>query len=58
MFKDTLEYMSIKKETGLEKKYDKANLSVSSKYQDVKPEIRNIDEYINALKGDKKTWIN
>lgn len=58
MFKDTLEYLSNKKETSLEKKYDKANLSVSSKYQGLKPEIRNIDEYINALKGDKKTWIN
>lgn len=57
MFKYTLEYLNLKKETGLEKKYDKANLSVSSKYQDLKPEIRNIDEYINALKEDKKTWI-
>lgn len=58
MFKDTLEYLNNKKETSLEKKYNKANLSVSSKYQGLKPEIRNIDEYINALKGDKKTWIN
>ena len=58
MFKDTLEYLRLQKETNLEKKYNKANLSISSKYHDLKPEIRNIDEYINALKGDKKTWIN
>ncbi|KKH69179.1 hypothetical protein DU75_03615, partial [Methanosarcina mazei] len=58
MFKDTLEYLKLQKETDITKKYTKVNISIPSKYQSLKPEIRNINEYINALKEDKKVWKN
>lgn len=58
MFKDTLEYLKLQKETDLSKKYTKVNIFTPSKYQSLKPEIRNINDYINALKEDKKAWKN
>lgn len=58
LFKDTLEYLNLKKSKRFSKKHVQANNSIPSKYQGVKPEIRNISDYTNALKEDKKSWIN
>lgn len=53
MLKDALEYLKVEKRRNLDKKYEKANISVPSKYQHIKPEIRNIKVYVNALKEDE-----
>lgn len=58
MFKDTLEYLRQQSEKDITKEYAPVNISIPSRYQSLKPEIRNISEYIAALKEDKKTWKN
>lgn len=58
MLKDTLEHLNIQGQRQLDKKYRAADISTPSKYQDLKPEIRDITEYIKALKEDKGIWKN
>lgn len=58
MLKDTLEYLKLEKARDSEKKYLPADISIPSKYHGLKPEIRNISEYMNALKEDKIKWKN
>ncbi len=58
MLKDTIEYLKSKEPRHLDAKYLKANISTPSKYQYLKPEIRDVKEYINALGEDKRKWIN
>ena len=36
-----------------DKKYATADMSIPSKYKGLKPEVRSISEYMNALKGAK-----
>lgn len=52
MLKDTIQYFKEEEKRQLNKKYFKADISTPSKYQDLKPEIRSIEEYTNSLKGD------
>jgi transposase len=58
MFKDTLEYIKLQNERDTIKKYTKADISVPSKYKGLKPNVRDIREYINALEEDKSIWKN
>lgn len=50
-FKDTLEYFSKKKLSTVDKIDDTAKVEVPSKYCSIKPQIRDICEYMNALGG-------
>jgi len=54
MLKDTIEYLKIQQQRQLDKKYLAADISNPSKYQYLKPEVRDIAEYITALKEDKQ----
>lgn len=57
--KDTLVYLDEKnQEIGQSKKYKPVNLDVPSKYKGIKPQNRDINEYINSFEGDKDKWIN
>lgn len=58
MFKDTLEYIRLQHKEDLGKKYLPADMSVPSRYKGLRPEIRSIREYINALEEDKSKWKN
>lgn len=58
MLKETIEYLSVKSNTQGDKKSAFNNKSIPSKYKGLKPEVRNISEYSNALKEDKKQWKN
>jgi hypothetical protein len=58
MFKETLEYLAIKDNIQINKKSVLDNVSIPSKYKGLKPEVRNVSEYSDALKGDKKQWKN
>ena len=42
------------KQRQLDKKYLAADISTPLKYQYLKPEVRDIEEYISALKEDKQ----
>lgn len=53
LLKDTIEYLKLDQKRQLNKKYTKADISTPSKYQTLKPQIRDINEYMNALKEDK-----
>ena len=57
-FKDTLEYLNIQKKKDFAKKYSPADIFIHSKYHEIKPEVRSINEYIDALKEDRSTWKN
>lgn len=54
MLKDTIEYLKIQQQRQLDKKYLAADISTPLKYQYLKPEVRDIEEYISALKEDKQ----
>jgi len=58
MFKETLEYMATKNNSHIDKKSIFDSASIPSKYKGLKPEVRNVSEYSNALKEDKKKWKN
>lgn len=59
IFKDALAYISIKKvQASNDTIYAPAELKVPSKYKGLKPQNRDISEYINSFKGDKDTWKN
>jgi len=58
MFKETLEYLAVKKDIKVSTKRTCNNASIPSKYKGLKPEIRNISEYSSALKEDKGKWKN
>jgi transposase len=58
MFKETLEYLAVKKNIEVTQKPIWDNISIPSKYKGLKPEVRSISEYSNALKGDKGQWKN
>jgi len=57
--KDALIYLDAKnEEIDSRKKYKPVNLDVPSKYKGIKPQNRDINEYINSFEGDKENWIN
>ena len=56
MFKDTLEYLVGKKDIKVSNKTIWDNFSIPSKYRGLKPEVRRISEYSNALKEDIIKW--
>ncbi len=58
MFKDALEYIRQQHKEDLGKKYLPADISIPSKYKGLRPEVRSIQEYVNALKEDKSKWKN
>lgn len=58
MFKDTLEHISLEKDRNIVKNPLLKNPSIPSKCKGVKPEVRSISEYTNALKENKKLWKN
>lgn len=58
MFKETLEYLASKKDIKISDKPIWDNASIPSKYKGLKPEVRSIIEYSNALKEDKSKWEN
>jgi hypothetical protein len=58
MFKETLEYLAVKKDIKVSPKPIWDNISIPSKYKGLKPEVRNISEYSSALKEDKGQWKN
>ena len=59
IFKDALVYINDKKiETDDEKIYTPSKLVVPSKYKGLKPQNRDISEYVNCFKGDKDKWKN
>ena len=58
MFKETLEYLASEKDTKVSTKTIWDSLSIPSKYRGLKPEVRNISEYSNALKEDNGKWKN
>lgn len=58
MLKETLEYLTFKKDTKIAPKSFCGNLSIPLKYRDLKPEVRSISEYSNALKEGKEQWKN
>ncbi|WLC62198.1 hypothetical protein [Clostridium sp. CM028] len=58
MFKETLEYLAIQDIAKVDKKSVIDKLSIPSKYRGLKPEVRSISDYIDALKEDKQSWRN
>jgi len=58
LFKDTVEYLKLEIENQKDRKNILSQISISSKYYGVKPEIRSINDYINALKEDNTKWKN
>jgi len=58
MFKETLEYLAIHENAKSDKKSVLDKLSIPSKYRGLKPEVRNISDYTDALKEDKHSWKN
>jgi hypothetical protein len=58
MFKETLEYLAIQSTAKVDKKSVVDKLSIPSKYRGLKPEVRSISDYIDALKEDKHSWKN
>jgi hypothetical protein len=56
MFKETLEYLTVKSTKKSNTNEILNNTSVPPKYRGLKPEIRNISEYSTALKEDKNGW--
>lgn len=56
MFKETLEYLTAKNTTKSSNKIIFDNTSITSKYKGLKPEIRSISDYSNALKENKNRW--
>lgn len=58
VFKETLEYLAVTKDIKASEKPIWDNMTIPSKYKGLKPEVRNIIEYSNALKEDKCKWKN
>ncbi len=58
LFKDTVEYLKLEREQKKHRKPILNQTSIPSKYYGVKPEIRSIQDYINALKEDDTRWKN
>ena len=58
LLKDAIQYLKLEENRQLNKKYSKADITAPSKYQDLKPQIRDIREYMSALKGDERKWKN
>lgn len=58
MFKETLEYLAIQDIAKEHKKSVIYKFSIPSKFRGLKPEVRSISDYINALKEDKHSWKN
>ena len=56
MFKETLEYLAIQDIVKVDKKSVIDKLSIPLKYRGLKPEVRCISDYIDALKEDKHSW--
>ncbi|ABR47261.1 Integrase, catalytic region [Alkaliphilus metalliredigens QYMF] len=58
LLKDAIQYLKLEENRQLNKKYFKADITTPSKYQDLKPQVRDIREYMSALKEDKRKWKN
>ncbi|PRR79948.1 hypothetical protein CLLI_06810 [Clostridium liquoris] len=58
MFKETLEYLAVKKDIKVTQKPIGNNMPIPSKYKGLKPEVRSISEYSSALNEDKGKWEN
>lgn len=59
IFKDALVYINNKKiPIDSDKIYAPAKLLVPSKYKGLKPQNRDINEYVNSFKGNKDKWKN
>ncbi|WAG71703.1 hypothetical protein LL036_18600 (plasmid) [Clostridium sp. CF011] len=58
MFKETLEYLAIQDIAKVDKKSVIDKLSIPSKYRGLKPEVRSISDYIDALKEVKQSRRN
>mgnify|MGYP001593557079 CR=1 FL=1 len=60
IFKETLEYLAntIHDATRVDKEPILDKLSILSKYRGLKPEVRSISNYSDALKEDKHSWKN
>ena len=58
IFKETLEYLAIHDATRIDKEPILDKLSIPSKYRGLKPEVRSISNYSDALKEDKHSWKN
>lgn len=59
IFKDALVYINEKKiEVNDDKIYAPSKLVIPSKYKGLKPQNRDISEYVNCFKGDKDKWKN
>jgi hypothetical protein len=58
MFKETLEYLAIQDNKKVDKDSILDKLSIPSKYRGLKPEVRSISDYSDALKEDKHSWKN
>lgn len=58
MFKETLEYLAIEAAEKVDEKSVINKFSIPSKYIGLKPEVRSISDYIDALKEDKHSWKN
>jgi hypothetical protein len=59
IFKDALAYISNRrKEIDNNKIYKPAKLEIPLKYQGLKPQTRDINEYIDSFNGGKNKWKN
>lgn len=58
MLKEALEYFEISMNKTIDKDSVLSSSSIPSKYRGLKPEIRNISEYSDALKGGTSQWRN
>ncbi|MBK5263185.1 MAG: IS21 family transposase [Peptostreptococcaceae bacterium] len=58
MFKETLEYLAIQDSTKVDKVPGLDKVLIPSKYRGLKPEVRCISDYSDALKEDKHSWKN
>jgi transposase len=57
-FRDTAEYLQLGKAEQKDNKAALSQISIPSKYHGIKPEIRSINDYINALREDETRWKN
>lgn len=57
-FKDTLEYFSKKKLSTVDKIEANSKVQIPSKYSGIKPQVRDIEEYNDALRREKIKWTN
>lgn len=58
LFKDAAEYISLEKEKYIKTESILSKISIPSKYYGIKPEIRDISDYIDALKEGTTIWKN